>query len=165
MPDAAKGVEEAYIGLPNIPCLVRRLAVDALCEGAVEDENGHEYGLPPIRDRPLLCLEHAACHPEHRLVPPLDDAILLRRVRGCEVTLHPFLVAVLVERGRRDLAAMVRARHAQLVAALDLCCRLLLDDGSLHLILGGEEQHPHEPAIVVDEQQDVATPSWRCWGD
>ena len=51
------------------------------------------------------------------------------------------------------------------MATLDLCCRLLLDDGSLRLILGGEEQHPHEPAVVVDEQQDVATPSWRCQGD
>ena len=51
------------------------------------------------------------------------------------------------------------------MAALDLCCRLLLDDGSLRLVLGGEEHYPHEPVVVTDEQKDVATPSWRCWGD
>lgn len=73
--------------------------------------------------------------------------------------LHPFVVAMLVERGRRELATTVRAQHAQLVAALNLCCRLLLGDASLRLVLGGEEYRPHEPAIVVNEQEDVATPA------
>lgn len=46
VPDAAKGAEEPNVGLPPMPRLVRRIAVNAPCEGAVEDEDDREHGLP-----------------------------------------------------------------------------------------------------------------------
>lgn len=46
VPNTAKGLEDAYIGLTPVPRLTRRLAVAAPHEGAVDDEEGHEHGLP-----------------------------------------------------------------------------------------------------------------------
>jgi len=112
----------------------------------------------------LLEHEHPTCHSEHCLVPLLTDVVLLRGVRGREMALYPFAVIVFIEGGRHELAAMIRMQHAQLVAVLYFRCSLVLGDGLLRLVLGGEQHHPNEPVIVVDEQHDVATPSWRCLG-
>jgi hypothetical protein len=57
------------------------------------------------------------------------------------VALHAGLGAVLIERGRGELAASVGAQHMELVAALDLA------------------------ATVVNEQQDVVATSWCGWRD
>lgn len=55
------------------------------------------------------------------------------------MSLYPFVIAVFVEAGRCELAATNRTQHSQLVVVLQLCSSLVLYDGLLRLVLGGEE--------------------------
>ena len=84
--------------------------------------DGH-HRLPPVDRRHPSLLEEGAGGSRHRLVSALDDAVLLRGVRGREVTLNPLVGAVCRDLSRRELAAVIRALHPQLAAAflLGIC--------------------------------------------
>src|SRR6185369_5983009 len=111
--------------------------------------------LSPEDGRHAPLLEEGPGHPHHRLVAPLDDAILLRAVRRRVVALDALIRAVRCELDRRELAAVVGAQHAQLAAALRLRSSLSTPDGVYSLSLAAEDNHPHEAGEVVDEQQEV----------
>jgi hypothetical protein len=85
------------------------------------------------------------------LIPSLDDAVLLRRVRGREMPLHPLIGAVGGEFLDGELAAIVSSQHPKRAPNLQLRSRLDLLDRQRSVALGGDEGEPHEPGGIIHQ--------------
>jgi hypothetical protein len=144
-----------------MPSLVRRPAVDSHGGRAVEDVDSRHHRLCPEDSRHSPLLEEGPSHPHNRLVAPLDDVVLLRAIRRGVVTLNTLIRAVRRKFSRREFTVFVGAQHAQLAAALCLRSDLRTPDGVRSLSLAAKDHNPHVAGEVVDEQQEVASPS-RC---
>ena len=91
---------------------------------------------PPERAGESIRLEHALGHPDHHLVPLLDDAILLWRVPHRELVPNFELGAVRCEFCRRELSPPIGTQGEELPSALALNYPLDPLDGSRSSILG-----------------------------
>jgi hypothetical protein len=65
---------------------------------------------------------------------------------------HPLICTPFTEFNKRELTAVVSAKHPQHTSRLGLRERLPLFDDIQHFILGAEQPHPHVARLVVDEQ-------------
>jgi hypothetical protein len=118
------------------------------------------YRLPPEPARRRHHLEHASCHAHDRLISPLDDAILFRRVRCGQVPLNPLLGAIVKEGQRCEITTTVHAERAKLSLSVGFCPRLELHEWHHGLILGPQQRHPHIVAEVIDKEEDVPVATW-----
>jgi hypothetical protein len=107
-------------GLVTIPCFIWRLVLQCSRRRPIKHEHRRGHCFTPEAPWNAHGLEHAPCHPQHSLVPPLHHPVLLRRVRRGQVVLNSLAGAVLHERLRRELAAAVSAQRPQLVPDLHL---------------------------------------------
>ena len=148
-----------------IPRLVRCFAAGALCRRPIEDVDRGVDGLPPELAGKSTRLDHAPGHPDHCQVLPLDDAILLWRVWHRELVRKSELDAVRCEFCRHELSSAIGTQGEELPSALALSCRLDPLDGSRSGVLGVKQRHPHEPVVVVDEEQEVARATRSSHGD
>jgi hypothetical protein len=62
--------------------------LNSLGHRSIEDVDDRRHNLPSEHAWDTRHLVEAACHPNHRLVLMLDEAILWRRVRHGELPLH-----------------------------------------------------------------------------
>jgi len=81
------------------------------------------------------------------------------------MTLDPLIGAVLHERPRRELSPAIGTQGAKPLARLDLQARLKLLDRARGLILGRQQDQPHETAPVVHDEQEHPLPAGRLWCD
>ena len=148
-----------------VPQLVRCFAAGALGRCPIEDVDRRVDGLPPERTMEFTCLEHAPGHPDHCLVPPLDDAILLLHIWCHELAPNSELGAVHREFSRPELSPTIGTQGEEFPSTLALSCCLDPFDGSWSSVLGGEQRHPHVPVVIVDEEQKVAVAAWGTRAD
>ena len=86
-----------------MPSLIRRHAVDGLGGCPVQQEDGGGYRLAPEHHWHVPALQQTACHGDDSLVPPLDDAVMLRHVWRRVLPLDAMLGVVLLERNKGEL--------------------------------------------------------------
>jgi hypothetical protein len=165
--DVRKAAERAEV--PDHRCapmlgLVQSLPLQALGRRSVEQvhRGHHRFSLELRWHAPLLEQGAGGCH--HSLVPMLDHAALLRRVRHEVVALDPLIRAVGGELRGGDLATIVNAQHLKFEASLLLRHSLNMLDGVRGCRLHHKDD-PHEPRCIVHHQQEVAPASRCCWRD
>lgn len=94
--------------LAAVPRLVRRLSSKGFGGSTVEKEDSSAHSLPPKFSQHAPLFQRSTRHCHHCLVPPLDDTILLRRLRCGEVELAAFIGRIGSKLRRGKLAAIVR---------------------------------------------------------
>ena len=113
--EAAEDADVAEVGLLAVPRLVRRLAVQGACGGAVLDPRRRLHGLAPVLVGQLRVLEHAARHLHERAVGALSLAVLVRAVRVGLLPLDVGLAQHVLEVLADVLAAAVGAQVLDLL--------------------------------------------------
>ena len=112
-------------------------------EAEVEDVDRGVDGLPPERAWKSTCLEHAPSHPDHSLVLPLNDAILLWRIRCRELAHNSKLGTILHEFRRREFSHAIGTQREEFPSTLSLSYCLDPLDGSRGSIFGVEQRYPY----------------------
>jgi hypothetical protein len=145
--------------------LERILAIQRLGKCPVEEKDGgsHCLTLVPYRHFPLL--EQCARRSRHCLLLALHNSILLRGVRGGEMTLDTFIGAVGNELFDSELTIVVRAQHSQQALDLDLCCCLDLLDGRGSVDLSKDDLDPHVLSGIIHLQEEDSPAAWCRWHD
>ena len=153
---ATEGPQVMYRRCGPVPQLVWCFPAGALRRCPVEDVDRGVDGLPQECSWEITRLEHAPGHPDHRLVPPFDDAILLRCIRCRKLAPNSEFDAIRLEFHRSELSPAIGTQSEEFSSALVLSCCLDSLDGSRSSIFGVEQCYPHVPAEVIDEEQEVA---------
>lgn len=95
MSQAPERTKVMYTWTSPVPCLVGCLAVNTPSWFTVEDVDRRRDGFSLKSSWHPFCLQQTSCHPNHSLVAPLDDVVLLRRVWCREETLDSTVCTVL----------------------------------------------------------------------
>jgi hypothetical protein len=166
MSHTTEGAQVMDCRRPPMPQLIWRLAAISLRHGLVQQVDGGGDRLPPKRVGEAASLEHAPGGANHRLVPTLDDAILLGCIWRGQFTPYAELGAIVVEVTRRELFPVIGTQGTQLPSAAALDHRLYTLDGAGCCILGRQKCQPHVPAVIINEQEKISIPArcgWSNW--
>jgi hypothetical protein len=150
--DASKCHEVVHHRLLSKPRLEWGHGIHALRQTPVQHiyNNTHRFALELVGK--ALDLEHAPGSFHHRVIPALDDIVLLRVVEHCVLMMHALGHAVLHELPHGETASTVSTEHPQLQAGFAFRTHLDLLDSSHYTILGGDGGYPHVHVEVIHEQ-------------
>ena len=81
----------------------------------------------------------------------------------CGEVIDAVLLAVCLELEGVELAATIRAESPQMAPPLGFCLCLEFFESNECFILGSQQLHPHIPAEVINDEEEVAVPACRRW--
>lgn len=161
-PERAEVVDQWLL---TVPSFIRCLAIESACRGPVQDVDHHGDGFSPEVTGQILGLQHAPRHGDDALVAAFDYPVLLRGVRGSQLPLNVVLGAMSPEVDGVELLPTISAESLELAAGLHFNGCLEVLDGRRCLIFAREQDKPHKPAHVVNQEKEVLVTGRRCGRD